>query len=160
MVSSTIMTLDVTFYSNLQYIEHAIEGDDCCNDVLHVWAYAEFAGHYAPLKPGYYTGDVVASFEAGSYDWYNKWRAELCKKAIVVDMKKVWNDPEKYKDAPFYWLVDFADNEGVIAGDAFEKLREDFKAIDITFDDGIGNQKFKQWKEAFSIDEARCVKFC
>lgn len=122
-----------------------IEKDD--ESVLKIWNLDQFTDHALPLKQGHlYKGEYVCGFDFGSYSGYGVWRDELCKKVLGVEPREVWNNPETYREQPFYWLINFADNEGFIAGDSFKKLKDDFKNHDPTFDQAWQNEKYSEWK--------------
>lgn len=78
------------------------------------------------IEDGHYDVDTVYDFRAGSYSGYNDWRNLLSLVMLGVNAENVWNNDEYYKDKPFYYLINFSDCEGYIAGDCLIKLREDF----------------------------------
>lgn len=86
------------------------------------------------------------NFRAGSYGGYNAFRAALSMAALNLDPQDVWQNGEKYQDAPFYELVSFADNEGTIGPDASADLYEDF----VTHRDQI----FATWNDGFDANTA------
>lgn len=74
----------------------------------------------------YQCGPSKASWET-SYGWYGLWRKSLSKACLGVKAKKVWADPTKYEDEPFFELINFADNEGTIGPTACSDLLIDFE---------------------------------
>ena len=99
-------------------------------------------------------GDYIDGFKAGSYGSYGQFRRELCEKVLKCTINHVWNNPYYYKGKPFYYLINFADNEGTISGKAFDKLKKDFENHDLTFDSDWMNEKYKLWKDSVLQAEA------
>lgn len=124
------MGLDITAYSNLNPVGKHTDG--WCENEEHVVAYAyndfpkSFRGipvlgeRDRMLLGGCFemTDETEKlAFCAGSYSGYNAWRD---------DLKQQFNpgvDPE----APFFELIWFADNEGVISSEASTDLLADFQ---------------------------------
>lgn len=79
------------------------------------------------LPEGVYTGQFREHFRAGSYSTYNWWRELLCTVALGKEPKEIWENPEKWKDQPFFQLINFSDCEGVIGPITAEKLARDFQ---------------------------------
>ena len=148
------MGLDVSFFKDLKFI--GTEGEEE-HGFVRIWNMDHFKDRNEPLKFGYYSGTLISSFNAGSYYGYNAWRAELCKKILGTYPTEVWKHPKAYKEFPFYYLIDFVDNDGTIAGDAFKKLQKDFKNHDVIFDDKCDTEKYQEWKKAMLKSE--CVVF-
>lgn len=161
------MGLDVVAYSRIVHIEalddveeyekkydwstHSFVSSCYLNDD---WYFSEWA---EGLKLGvYYTGDgEIHSFRAGSYLWYNRWREWLCVTFLGVTPKVVWNDPNVYKDEPFFRLINFSDCEGYIGPKFSEKLAIDFyihqETVDALVCDEWYKQQFTDWGKAFRL---------
>jgi len=74
-----------------------------------------------PLETGdYYGAKADFTFNAGSYDAYNRWRKDLY--ALASDQREDWS-------GPFYELINFSDCEGTIGTTACVKLRKDFDRL-------------------------------
>lgn len=58
---------------------------------------------------------------------YGEWRRALALAALDADIAQVWAEPDRYQGLPFYELLNFADNEGVIGADAAADLLADFQ---------------------------------
>lgn len=65
-------------------------------------------------------------FAAGSYTGYGRWRSWLCRAQLGVDPQQVWDEPHLFDGEPFYELINFADNEGVLGPDACASLARSF----------------------------------
>lgn len=92
-------------------------------------------------------------FRAGSYSGYNAWREWLCSTFLQVTPEEVWSNPEKYRKLPFYYLINFSDCEGVIAGDAVTKLLQDFQDHQTQADEIGGEylELYNNWCKAFEL---------
>lgn len=64
----------------------------------------------------------------GSYGSYGEWRRLLAQAVGISDLKAWWDAqaPHPDRDAPFYEVLLFADNEGCIGPDAAADLAVDF----------------------------------
>lgn len=132
------MGLDITAYSKVVPTEPHERGDDCWErEPYHVaaWAYPglerslrgipdatsdyDTAPHYASV------GEEM-NFGAGSYSGYGAWRESLAN-AMGFDINEFWQNREAHYDDPFYELLHFADNEGVIGPEAAADLAVDFR---------------------------------
>jgi len=70
----------------------------------------------------------------------------------------VWENPDRYVDAPFYELIHFADNEGTIGGEAAADLARDFidlgeKVVPRLMVAGgdYWRGKYEAWAKAFKL---------
>jgi hypothetical protein len=79
-------------------------------------------------------------FRAGSYHQYGEFRAALAEIALDVDVHEIWQDPEIFRDRPFYELLNFSDCQGVIGSEAAADLANDFNSHHEVRADG------RQWK--------------
>lgn len=105
---------EATFFAHPAYLEEPQFPEqiaDCDLVAGGVYRYAESYG-----------------FRAGSYSGYNAWRALLSQNLLGYATQIVWQMPDVYREKPFYFLVNFADNEGYIAGPAADRLAADFVA--------------------------------
>ena len=118
-----------------------------------------------------YTFDEYLHVRAGSYGGYSRWRFMLCNMALGVDPDVVWENPEKYKDAPFFELINFSDCEGCIGTIVSQKLYGDFleykdraktyaDRLPDDFDGHYWHDKYVEWTEAFQLaSKDGCVDF-
>lgn len=60
------------------------------------------------------------------YGHYNHWRELLSLAVMACPASSYWNNPDIYKDKPFYYLINFVDNWGNLTEPALKKLRQDF----------------------------------
>jgi hypothetical protein len=78
---------------------------------------------YAPTE-----GTVQHEILSLSYTGYGAWRANLSWVALGVAPETVWRNLDDYRDRPFFEVIHFADNEGVIGPEAAADLLADFEA--------------------------------
>jgi hypothetical protein len=143
------MGLDITAYSHLKHVgEYRTHGDECEEEFDHTVAFAydgfqrSVRGLVGMEKQGivgtnFVGGDCYepttqtesAGFRAGSYSGYGAWRDDLARIAGFSDAGDYWGDGPAGEDAPFYELINFADNEGTIGPEAAKDLLEDFRAF-------------------------------
>jgi hypothetical protein len=128
------------------------EADD--RGLLMVYPNPDFAaiGQDDGLERGAYSGERGDGFRAGSYSGYNRWREQLSMMALGVMPRIVWNNPDEFEGRPFYEIVHFADNEGVIGPKTSAKLAKDFedhldKAREELDEYSFG--KYEEWLKAF-----------
>ena len=151
------MGTDVYFYKNLRFKSE--NGCDDCNDdcdkCVLIFAYSCYPFHNFPNKKGRYDAELVGSFRAGSYANYWEWRKVLCRCVNGIEIEELsQDDPLK----PFYFLLNFTDNEGSISGVALKKLQKDFLAHPaLDLGDGWLNEKYEFWRKF--VLESDCVAF-
>lgn len=137
------MGLDMRALRKLERIEEKDENDerDKGNHTVRVWESRHFPGRHRPLEPGWYRGEPMMfgpfPFKSlGAYREYGMFREFL---AIVGGYEKhptPQESPEhphactawQAHEGPFWELINFFDNEGVLGPDACMKLSEDFRA--------------------------------
>lgn len=148
------MGLDITVYKNIE----PTQDEDYCFKAFQIEGLKE--SRMKNLKAGQeYNGENVFSFRAGSYGGYNAFRNELAKLSGLDD-RTIWANPEKYKDVPFYELINFSDCEGVMDWETAAVLCEDFienfnKAMD-NFDQYYMS-KYKDWSTALELAKEKGV---
>ena len=156
------MGLDITAYRKVSPAPEAnLDSDGYPKDadcVLVHQASLEFTeenwpGRSGGLKPGVYSVTDEYDFRAGSYGGYNAWRNWLATVAGYANAEAAWNSGQT--EGPFYELIHFADNEGVIGAAASAKLAKDFadhqtKAEQLS-PDGYYIQKYNDWRKAFEM---------
>lgn len=130
------MGLDITAYSNLESVGHTVL--PWCEDEDHIetYTYDSFPRSFKGIAVTETSDDLLHggcfrateitetySFAAGSYGGYNRWRA---------DLQEQFN-PNQLTGKPFYELIWFADNEGVIGPEAAAELLHDFHKYDASY---------------------------
>lgn len=137
------MGLDITAYSYLRPAENVEMEDGEPKDWMRYWrpgasmewSEKQWPGRGEGVDPNtIYETYGAFSFRAGSYSGYNDWRDWLARVAGFRSAEECW-DRGKAND-PFFELIHFADNEGVIGPKIAAKLAHDFhsnilKAIDL-----------------------------
>lgn len=125
------MGLDVTALRQVRYLGTDGDEDDMYeNGFVHAYVNDDFAGRADGRKSGYYEAADRLDFRAGSYSTYNMFREALAQMALGISAEIVWLNGERYRDAPFYELIQFADNEGIIGPAPAKRLAEAFAAHD------------------------------
>jgi hypothetical protein len=138
------MGLDITVYTKVVPFDeskilrtHSGEVDydwTYDNEVHKVFCYDGFEQSLRPLVLDTWVQSVGDSwgFRAGSYSGYSHFRDHLAAVALGVQSHEVWSDPDLYRDKPFFELLNFADNEGTIGGEACKDLLADFEAFEVS----------------------------
>lgn len=127
------MGLDVSAYKNIKKVENPRMGEDGYliydeEQEGYILAYTleGFEDRIKNLEwQSYYKGESTKFGVSCSYGGHNRFRESICKMfGITPDI--IWNNREAHKEHPFYELVDFADNEGVLDYECASKLHGDF----------------------------------
>jgi hypothetical protein len=124
------MGLDIIAFAHAAVTPEHPEGDSCWEG-RHVLAFTlGFPRSIRGLIDGrcYLVDGPKHGFRAGSYSLYNDFRELLCQATIGIPLGDLLMDPIRYVDAPFFELLDFADNEGTIGPVAARALSADFAA--------------------------------
>jgi hypothetical protein len=132
--------LSITAYSKASLLPKHERTDHCYDEHVIAFAYSCFPRSYRGLADAdVVTGENIGDrcydvsgserhrFDAGSYTGYNVFRDMLSTAFLGVEATTVFKDPEQYVDAPFFELINFADNEGAIGPDAAADLVKDFE---------------------------------
>lgn len=133
------MGLDIVAYSNIQFSSEMETLSDILPGVEEqtIWVNPDFKEH-APDIPvggdnrvkGFFTEETNSmSFRAGSYSTYASFRKKLCRILYDTDPSMIWAEPEKWKDKPFYYLINFSDCEGIISSSICKVLLNDFLTL-------------------------------
>jgi hypothetical protein len=130
------MGLDITAYGSAVLTdEHPRAGVYWCENEGHQVAWTADDDAFVRSWRGLVLGrcydtsaKATLSHRAGSYGGHNRIRRALAEQFIGVEPEQVWRRPADYVDAPFYELVNFADNEGTIGPLAAADLAADFAA--------------------------------
>lgn len=167
------MGLDITAYSNVEkiaeipYNKEGIDWDKVgeLEEGGHKTTLRKndsFPTHCEDLDEGVYKINGNShGFRAGSYSGYNRFRNLLSVFVGGTD-KEVWENPDKFKDDPFYELINFSDCEGCIGPKVSAKLYQDFVENEERFLDSIETHKnefdlgwiktcYSNWKKAFEL---------
>lgn len=67
-------------------------------------------------------------FRAGSYSGYGRFRKLLSEGLAGVDPDTLWNNPELYRDATMFEMINFSDCEGILGTGVCQKLYPQFVA--------------------------------
>ena len=157
------MGLDITAYKNVKligaaqsYEEYEENYDWRETDYIETWVPNHFGDAYAGTIPGsVYEAEDSFGFRAGSYSGYNYWRNWLSITFLGVSAQEVWDNAETYSNKPFWRLIEFADNEGVIGPIWSAKLAIDFANHQATVDALPCEQWLKDcyayWRKAFEM---------
>lgn len=160
------MGLDITAYSRLRYVGEHVKDPELNEGEPGPWCY--YKGHVNAYAyedfPQSFRGVPILRrddgcvfggcfevtdetqehrFRAGSYSGYNAWRA---------DLQKQFN-PSRDPDGPFYELIWFADNEGVIGPEAAADLLADYRLLGATYTSFYrdGGEAWADWGKAFEL---------
>jgi hypothetical protein len=160
--SEANMGLDITAYSKLTKVPHAVEDDG--EDYLQVYANPHFPGRAKGLEDGaYYSFDASMGFRAGSYSGYHNWREQLARMAgyAPVPYSMFGDDPQlshqagafEVESGPFWELICFSDCEGTIGPVVSAKLLQDFRDYDEVAKKLDENfyAKYSRFTEAFAM---------
>lgn len=128
------MGLDIEYFGRVDRLDPQPPRDDEESWLREdrVWVYCIEPDHlysFRGLEKGWYSIDPtsgVGHFAAGSCTSYGEWRRRLCACALRVEPEEVWENPDLYRDEPFYEIIRFADNEGCIGPEAAVDLAQDF----------------------------------
>lgn len=152
------MGLDITAYKGLIKVENPELDESGCPEnweaeITFSTEYTErgFPGRTAglPDEKEVYAFEDKCGFRAGSYSGYNNWRNQLAKLAGYKCDKDCWNN---HTSGPFYELINFFDNEGIIGPIVAAKLAMDFsefKAKAEAVEDEYLFEKYCEWRNAF-----------
>ena len=154
------MRLDIISYQLAELTEdHKLT--DACYDIGHLrHVDPDFPLSSLDLQPGrcYIGSGTRRSFSAGSYSGYGQWRSMLCRSALGVEPHVVWDSAERWKESPFFELINFSDCEGMIGPLAAASLHEDFSAnreLVTRVNQDAGHLWFvdlyNTWEEAFAL---------
>src|SRR5216117_1196420 len=113
------MGLDITAYRQIKKLDCEVKdgepiGPNCqpldWKEYAHLYSYPPWMDRADGIEDGYYSFAEAMKFRAGSYSGYNNWRNDLARLAGWKDDEEAW----KATEGPFWELINFADNEGVI----------------------------------------------
>lgn len=160
------MGLDITAYKKIKLIriEDADtweEGWPYSPDNFHIWPdYVNKPDFPEQIEGadieagGVYEYAEKFGFPAGSYSGYNRWRELLSVLMLGVTPSAVWRTRVQYSDRPFFYLINFSDSEGLIAGPAAERLARDFAAYQDKANAGLepwALERYNNFRKAFEF---------
>lgn len=162
------MGLDITAYRKITPAPDAPTQDGEPVDwENHFWAHPNsikfteenWPGHSEGIAPGVYKFADALKFRAGSYGGYNEWRSWLARVAGWSGAEECWRaDETEARKRPFFELIHFADNDGVIGSKVAAKLAKDFADNeDKARGQAAGEhggwyfQQYQKWREAFEM---------
>lgn len=121
------MGLDIMVYTHVRALPPADVTSEDEGQIL-AFVLPGFEQSLRGLEPDrWYVGEWIDDF-ALPYTAYGAWRRALCVAALGVPAEDVWNDPDRFREQPFFEIIHFADNEGTIGPDACADLAADFQA--------------------------------
>lgn len=118
-----------------------------------LWSEGQWPGRCPELQVGaVYKYAKTFDFRAGSYSGYNEFRSTLAKVAGYADADDYWKRAPE--DAPFYPLINFADNEGTIGAATAARLARDFakcqEAASLV-DSDFFQELYRTWRKALQM---------
>lgn len=123
-----------------------------------------FPGRSGGIKPGIYGYCDRLSFRAGSYSGYGQFRNWLATVVGRKDARDYWNHGDNGQ--PFFELIHFADNEGIIGARVAAKLLRDFQHHDATAEtldttvDKDFIHAYRRWRMACELaSDDGCIDF-
>ena len=160
------MGLDVTAYERAERISgHEPTDDDHDHGIIEAFAYAVFDRALDGmgdtvldtrtgvdcLSAGYWrTGGDEATAQT-SYAGYGLYRDRLARAVIGMEYRKLLNFIGQHGDAPYFDLLNFADNEGVIGPVAARRLADDFASTPVKFDEAWMNKFHDDLRDCFDL---------
>lgn len=149
--------MDITAHSRITKYEGAVDEDgypaDGTDGCFKAWRNPDFPGRADDVEDGaLYKSEKSFWFAAGSYSGYSRWREQLAA-MFGYTPRQLWDEPLN-PGVPFYELLCFADNEGIIGAEVSAKLAKDFATHQVTADahaDKWFRQKYADWRKAFEL---------
>lgn len=164
--TSAIAGLDIVAFDRLTPVNpaDAKAASAAADSHLVVLNVAYFPERFEGLKDGAtYRFDKAFEFRAGSYSGYNRWRNELAKLAgnqptpVPTNGKTelrydatVWDQ----RSGPFWELIAFSDDVGVIGPVVCKRVYQDFLRFDSAaarHPDPNFRESYADWKKAFAM---------
>lgn len=156
------MGLDVSVYHNIKLMDNIIDEEDFDYDFKAFVIDDDWLDRIKNLEVDrYYSGDNVGHLISYAYSTHNRFRELLLRiigqEKLLLECGRVnWDKLEPKKELPFYELIWFADNEGVLDWEVSEKLFFDFKtyeekALEYLSDNEWMRDSYLNWMEAFEL---------
>ncbi len=131
------MGLDCTAYDSVNLVEkislaqlnELADRDDLYErvDLTFLFNHKVFADRGDGLPDGFYSFGKKIEFCAGSYGGYSHYYRESLAKISGISCDEIYQDPEKYKNIPFFEQIKFPDNEGFLGPRTCKKLLADYE---------------------------------
>lgn len=146
------MGLDTALYRNCHVVDSA---DDFDTDFdFYVDVCDGLANNCEKLELGKrYKGEKVGRYVSYAYSGHSEFRKLLCQ-LVGADINQIWNNPANYVDTPFFRIVNFPDNEGIIDWAASEILYSNFMEYKEQAEKELAPEWFNfymQWLELFKL---------
>lgn len=162
------MGLDVSVYQNYKLLDINEEDENYDYDFQAFVLEEEWENRIKHLEKGkFYEGDQVAHLISYPYSSHNRFREELIRLVgkshlLQADGRIDWDKLYEESDTPFYELVYFADNEGVLDWETSEKLYNDFKQHEFLANQVFKNEehnlrRYNNWMETFELGKDKGV---
>lgn len=117
------MGLDITALRKVKFIASEADYDEMDEKGYdYAWVNTDFPERADGRESGFYFFEEQVGFRAGSYSSYNHFRDWLSQTALGVPAHVVWSNAEEYAERPFFELIHFADNEGIIGPGPAKRL--------------------------------------
>jgi hypothetical protein len=149
------MGLDVTALSKVTLVATEGELDEMYDQGYeYAWINRDFADRADGRESGFYSYGERLSFPAGSYSSYNAFRDWLSQTMLGVPAATVWDNTDAYEHAPFFELIHFADNEGIIGPGPAKRLAAAFIDFDEKAQAEGGDffyESYANWTQAFKL---------
>lgn len=146
------MGLDINAYRNCKLVSDGAKGFPTGDNTAWPYVNPSFPQRAdAILHHHWYKYEDKTRFCAGTYDAYGEWRTELARLAGYAK-EDSWNGT--ITSGPFYELINFADNEGIIGAETSAKLAADFAAHEAEAQQKMEPydfDRYQRWKQAFEI---------
>lgn len=159
------MGLDITAFTKLTRVVSPSGNTTSWSAHIIKWVEDNFPGRTAGIEANvpYAVSIEPLHFRAGSYGGYGAWRNDL---ARLAGYPASYEPEYEHKfsagawaaaEGPFWELINFADNEGVIGPVVSAKLLKDFEAFDARAKgfkpDAIGYfyDRYQHWHRAFKL---------
>jgi hypothetical protein len=114
-----------------------------------------FAPHLDNIKPGgvYRCHKAIAKVSTSPQEHY-RFKNELALLALGIPLKRFWQRPPDFEEAPFYPLLHFSDREGVIGTGLAKLLAMDFASYQARASHHPAEwfrAKYRQWQRCCEV---------
>lgn len=148
------MGLDISYYGRAKFLRESDGEWDWKGGEVYAYPNSDFPHHADGLQAGIYKAESAGSFTAGAYGDFNTWRDQLAGMAGYGTLEAAWALDDAGADrGPFWELINFADNEGMIGPTFSARLAADFAAWQAEADALGGHfaDRYRHWRKAFEI---------
>lgn len=159
------MGLDVRVYKNCRILDMETATEEQKeNAILAFVIDPSFECNIEKLvNEAYYIGNPAKAGLSCAYGSHRVFREKLAE-LTGRDVNKIWGNPDQFKEAPFFRLINFADNEGCIDWATSEMLYNDFvkfqSKAEVDFPAPLFG-RYKEWMEVFRVgkEENSIIEF-